>query len=180
MIHRIIDWSKKEYPLTTRIGGTLLAGLFFIILLPTGLVYFGSALDRSFSCGIYGLGKWPLVVGIPVMSLGGVFAIWSIVAQILNAGGTPLPMMATQELLVSGPFKLCRNPMTFGTILLYLGIGIIAVSPGTLAIVLVLSGLLLLYIKRIEEVELEARFGEAYRVYKERTPFLVPHTIKDL
>ncbi|MGD2058138.1 MAG: methyltransferase, partial [Anaerolineales bacterium] len=78
------------------------------------------------------------------------------------------------------PFKLCRNPMTFGTILLYLGIGIIAVSPGTLAIVLVLSGLLLLYIKRIEEVELEARFGEAYRVYKERTPFLVPHTIKDL
>jgi protein-S-isoprenylcysteine O-methyltransferase Ste14 len=64
--------------------------------------------------------------------------------------------------------------MSFGTILLYLGLSILIVSPGAAAIVIVLSSLLLTYIKRVEERELEARFGQAYRSYKEQTPFLIP------
>jgi protein-S-isoprenylcysteine O-methyltransferase Ste14 len=174
MINRILSWAKNEYPLPVRIGWTLLAGLIFVILLPLGLIYFGSFLDRSISFAAPKLGFWPYIVGIPVMLLGGVFAMWSILNQIVNARGTPLPMMATQELLISGPFRYCRNPMSFGTILLYMGLGIVLVSPGSLAIVLFLSAFLLLYIKRVEEKELEARFGEAYKRYKERTPFLIP------
>lgn len=174
MINRMLSWAKHEYPLPVRIVGTLLAGLIFVILLPLGFVYSGAILDRSISFGAPKLGFWPYIVGGPVMLLGGGFAIWSILSQIVNAGGTPLPMMATQELLISGAFRFCRNPMTFGTILLYLGLGIVLVSLGTLTIVLVVSAFLLLYIKRIEEKELEARFGEAYQTYKERTPFLIP------
>jgi len=30
------------------------------------------------------------------------------------------------------------------------------------------------YIKLVEEKELEARFGEEYREYKRKTPFLIP------
>ena len=83
-------------------------------------------------------------------------------------------MMATQELLISGPFRLCRNPMSFGTLLLYSGMGILLISPGMVILVAILGGLLLAYIKRVEEKELEIRFGAPYKVYKEKTPFLIP------
>ena len=41
-----------------------------------------------------------------------------------------------------------------------------------------LGALLLFYIKRVEEPELERRFGQAYRDYRERTPFLIPGALK--
>jgi protein-S-isoprenylcysteine O-methyltransferase Ste14 len=34
---------------------------------------------------------------------------------------------------------------------------------------------ILIYIKLIEEKELEERFGSEYLEYKRRTPFLIPH-----
>jgi protein-S-isoprenylcysteine O-methyltransferase Ste14 len=117
---------------------------------------------------------WPVVIGLSLMAIGAFFALWSIADQLLRARGTPLPIMATQKLLVSGPFKLCRNPMSFGTMLLYFGLCTLLVSPGAFVIVIFLSLLLLVYIKLVEERELEARFGEAYCVYKQETPFLIP------
>jgi len=84
--------------------------------------------------------------------------------------------MATQKLLISGPFKQCRNPMTLGTILLYLGVSIIAGSLSALVIVVLLMSLLMLYLKNIEEKELEIRFGEDYLKYKSKTPFIIPRT----
>ena len=82
-------------------------------------------------------------------------------------------MVAAQELLISGPFRLCRNPMSFGTPLLYSGIGILLISPGIVILVAILGGLLLAYIKRVQEKELEIRFGASYKAYKEKTPILV-------
>ncbi|MGD8865961.1 MAG: isoprenylcysteine carboxylmethyltransferase family protein, partial [Anaerolineales bacterium] len=144
------------------------------ILIPLFITVAGPALDRFLSISLSLVDPWVLVIGIFFMLVGGFFALWSIVDQLFKARGTPLPIMPTQELLISGPFKLCRNPMSFGTILLYLGLSILIVSPGAAAIVIVLSSLLLTYIKRVEERELEARFGQAYRSYKEQTPFLIP------
>jgi protein-S-isoprenylcysteine O-methyltransferase Ste14 len=108
------------------------------------------------------------------MVTGAIYAFWSIISQIDLARGTPLPMMPTQKLLVSGPFKQCRNPMTFGTIFLYLGIGIIIGSLSSIAVVILFGALLLIYIKLVEERELEARFGQEYMVYKATTPFILP------
>jgi protein-S-isoprenylcysteine O-methyltransferase Ste14 len=102
------------------------------------------------------------------------FALWSIYAQMARARGTPLPMVPTQELLIDGPFKLCRNPMTLGTILMYLGISILVGSITSTLFVVILAALLLAYLKGIEETELEARFGQAYRDYKASTPFIWP------
>ncbi len=167
-------WAKKEYPLRSRLIGTLAAGLFFVILLPLMLVSLGPMLDRSILLVLPDLGLWPVLIGSALILAGGFFALWSIGDQLLHARGTPLPMMATQELLVSGPFKMSRNPMSFGTILLYLGLGIAITSPGAIMITLVLFVLLLTYIKRIEEKELEVRFGQSYLEYKGKTPFLFP------
>ena len=108
------------------------------------------------------------------MVTGIIYAWWTGFMQIDRARGTPLPVMPTHMLLVSGPFKQCRNPMTFGTILLYVGIGISIGSISAIGIVLLFGGLLLTYIKLVEERELVARFGQEYLDYKAHTPFLFP------
>lgn len=53
----------------------------------------------------------------------------SVLTQLGRGRGTPLPLMPTQELLVDGPFRYCRNPMTMEAVLTYLGIGIAAGTP---------------------------------------------------
>lgn len=57
---------------------------------------------------------------------------------------------------------------------MYLGTAILFRSIGAATLVLLCAGALLLYIKRIEEQEMESRFGEEYLDYKRRTPFLIP------
>jgi protein-S-isoprenylcysteine O-methyltransferase Ste14 len=112
------------------------------------------------------------------MLIGLIFGFWSVFTQVFQARGTPLPMMPTQKLLITGPFRLCRNPMSFGTILVYLGISIIVGSISALATALIFTILLVVYIKAIEERELEARFGDEYIEYKSRTPFLIPRLFR--
>jgi protein-S-isoprenylcysteine O-methyltransferase Ste14 len=47
-------------------------------------------------------------------------------------------------------------------------------SLASLLLVALLGGLLLLFIKRVEERELALRFGKDYLAYQASTPFLVP------
>jgi protein-S-isoprenylcysteine O-methyltransferase Ste14 len=82
--------------------------------------------------------------------------------------------MPTQVLLTDGPFQYCRNPMTLGTIVAYLGIAVAARTAAGMAIVLSLAAALVVYLRRLEERELAERFGEAYVAYRRATPFIIP------
>ena len=82
--------------------------------------------------------------------------------------------MPTQELLTDGPFRYCRNPMTLGTILAYLGMALAARTIAGTVLVLSLAASLLAYLRRLEERELADRFGDAYLAYRRATPFIVP------
>ena len=75
---------------------------------------------------------------------------------------------------MKGPFTYCRNPMTLGTFAAYLGISVWIGSFSAIALVLILIVVLLLYVKLVEEKELEDRFGFEYLEYKRNTPFLLP------
>ena len=86
----------------------------------------GSNLDARLGLQGFYVGVINIILGGVMMIVGGFFAMWSIYAQLTRGRGTPLPLMPTQELLIRGPFAYCRNPMTFGTILAYLGLGIMA------------------------------------------------------
>ncbi|MCD6577342.1 MAG: isoprenylcysteine carboxylmethyltransferase family protein [Anaerolineaceae bacterium] len=166
--------SKKEYQLPVRVITTLSAGLIFLISIPFILIWLGPELDAYFSTP--GIGLKPhneifiLLISIP----GFILAMWSIITQIMIGKGTPIPLMATQKLIIIGPFKFSRNPMSFGTICMYLGISLYMNSLFSFGIVCIFSCLLICYIKLIEKKELTERFGNEYLEYKKSTPFLIP------
>lgn len=169
-----VQWSRTEHSESTRIAVTLLAGPVFLGLLPFVVAGVGPHLDRR-------LGLPPLRIGTAGRILGGALAaggfslgVWSVEAQLDRGRGTPLPIMPTQALLTDGPFRFCRNPMTLGAILAYLGIAIASRTTAGLTLVFSFAAVLLTYLKRVEERELVERFGEAYLVYRRETPFIVP------
>jgi protein-S-isoprenylcysteine O-methyltransferase Ste14 len=45
----------------------------------------------------------------------------------------------------------------------------------SLIFVMVFGGLLILYLKKVEEGELAERFGQDYVAYKASTPFMIPN-----
>jgi protein-S-isoprenylcysteine O-methyltransferase Ste14 len=168
------EWASKEYSLPRRLILTLCLAPVFLLLIPVIVLYFLPRLDSILHFPSLNFGFANLVIGCLFILVGGFYGMWSIGSQLFLAKGTPLPVMATQKLLVTGPFKQCRNPMVFGTILIYLGMSILIGSISSILCVTFFSVLLLIYVKLIEEKELEARFGEEYRVYKASTPFLIP------
>ena len=111
----------------------------------------------------------------PLLTVSGIaLVIWSVHVQYVLGQGTPTPKVATRNLVTQGPYAYSRNPMTLGALLMYLGIGIwLESGPVILLVVIVFSGLLT-FIYFHETHELTERFGEAYLVYKKRTPFLCP------
>jgi protein-S-isoprenylcysteine O-methyltransferase Ste14 len=174
VIKRMLKWAEKEYTMSQRILALIPAGFLFVLLIPFVLVRVAPFIDARLDFPSLNAGWFTFILGSLFIFIGVIYALWSISAQIFRASGTPIPVMATQKLIITAPFDQCRNPMSFGTILLYLGISLIAGSLSAVSIVILLSSLLIVYIKKIEEKELEARFGDEYREYKATTPFLIP------
>ena len=167
-------WTQREHSAARRIAITLLAGPVFLGLLPFLVAGVGPRLDRRLGLRPLKIRRVNRIVGGLLLVLGFSLGFWSIITQLTRGRGTPLPVMPTQELLTEGPFRYCRNPMTLGTILAYLGV---AVAVGTIAgtvLVLSLAASLLVYLKRLEEGELAERFGEAYLAYRREVPFIIP------
>lgn len=175
---RFTKWAEREFGLGARVIATLLAGVVFVLLIPLGILKGSAAIDHWLHISRFDFGLINLVVGGAMALIGWLFAMWSIVDQLTRGRGTPLPVMATQTLLITGPFAYCRNPMSFGTILLYSGLAIWTGSWSAIGLVTAFAVVLITYLKYIEEKELEARFGQSYMEYKETTPFIIPSMLK--
>jgi protein-S-isoprenylcysteine O-methyltransferase Ste14 len=152
----------------------VVGALLFPISIPAILVFFLPRLDKLIGIGSFYYGSISIVVGMLAIILGCFIAFSTILAQVKLASGTPFPMMPTKKLLVIGPFKYCRNPMTLGTILAYSGIALMVGSYSALLFVVIFFLILLTYLMLIEEKELELRFGQEYLDYKNNTPFIIP------
>jgi len=174
---RFQRWAQKEHSTRAQVLALLPAGIVLFLLLPYWLLVICPSLDK-----MLGWAPHPtpasIVVGAVLLALGLPFGFWSVHAELTRGEGTPLPMLPTRKLLITGPFRYCRNPMALGTILAYLGLAIARATPGGIFSVILLGGLLLLYDKRVEERELEERFGEPYLEYKRDVPFILPRFSK--
>ena len=143
------------------------------MFLPKFIIYFGAIIDRSLN--LPHIKHFILsLIGL-ILGISGVFLIiWSGLAQLTIGKGTPLPVVPTKKLVIRGPYKYCRNPMTLGAVLGYLGLSLLEGSIAALGLTAIFFLSAVLYIKLLEEKELEARFGEDYKNYKESTPFIIP------
>ncbi|MEE8121515.1 MAG: isoprenylcysteine carboxylmethyltransferase family protein [Anaerolineales bacterium] len=171
---RFTKWAEHEFGMGARVIVTLLAGVVFVLLIPFLILKGSTTIDRWLHISRFDSGLINLLVGGTMALIGWLFAIWSIVDQLTRGRGTPLPVMATQTLLIAGPFASCRNPMSFGTIVLYSGLAIWTGSWSAIGLVTTFAVVLITYLKFIEEKELEARFGQSYIEYKRTTPFILP------
>jgi len=171
---RYQEWAKRGSTLRQRFITLGFAGVLFLLVLPVALIQSGAALDQRLHLPALKAGAANPVIGLILMIGGFLLAWWTMYVQMTIGEGTPVPVMPTQRLIVKAPFTYCRNPMTLGTWAAYTGMGAWAGSISAVGIVLIFISLLLLYIKFVEEKELEARFGAEYLAYKQSTPFILP------
>lgn len=170
-------WQNNETSEGKRIIALLIGALIFPTGIPAILVLLLPQIDKIMGFGSFYFGYGNIIFGVIAIITGGFLAFWTMIAQINLASGTPFPMLPTQKLLIVGPFKYCRNPMTLGTIILYSGVAIWVGSYTALLVVVLFSLKLIVYLKLLEEKELEMRFGQEYLEYKKNTPFILPISI---
>lgn len=176
LMDRLLEQSSHEYGPRTRVVAMLFLAPVFLVALPCIVIRLGATLDARM--------QWPpvlrppsnLIFGLLLALPSGLLGLWANHSQFTIGRGTPVPLMATQELIVEPPYTYSRNPMALGAIGMYLGIALLFQSIGAVILVLLFAAVLLTYIKRGEEKEMQARFGPEYLAYKQRTPFLIPRT----
>ncbi|MCX5833703.1 MAG: isoprenylcysteine carboxylmethyltransferase family protein [Deltaproteobacteria bacterium] len=166
--------ASRRYSNTQRLLAIIAQGILFGALGPFVVVYLSLFLDCTLELGGFRGEAMALIFGVLFVIEGFAFTAWTVMTQYRTGKGTPSPLMPTRRLVVEGPFAFCRNPMTFGTFFFYLGVSLMAGSPVAVAMTIFLFSLLLVYIKTIEEKELEARFGQEYLTYRGRTSFIIP------
>ena len=144
-------------------------GLFLALYL--GLPAAGTVLD-----GLLGWPSLPNVwrwVGLLPLFLGAGGVAWCFSLFVRVGRGTPNPLVPPQVLVTAGPFAWTRNPIILSHALACLGVALVVASPAAVVLVLLL-GIPVQFIVRLEERSLEARYGDAYRRYREAVPRWMP------
>ena len=120
-----------------------------------------------------------LIIGI-LLAIPGLYLLGISNKSLRALGSGANAFRLTKQIVEKDIYKYTRNPMSLGYYLLALGIGLI--SGSTLLTLYVLLGIIpahLFFLKFFEELELELRFGESYKQYKQKVPFLVPKLSAD-
>jgi len=115
-----------------------------------------------------------LIIGI-LIALPGLYLLGITNKALRDLGSGANAFRLTKLIVEKDIYQYTRNPMSLGYYLFSLGIGFI--SGSTFLTLGVLFGLVpahIFFLKYFEELELELRFGEPYKEYKRKTPFLAP------
>jgi protein-S-isoprenylcysteine O-methyltransferase Ste14 len=119
-------------------------------------------------------GKLGVRIGVVLLVLGSMLCGWCVL-YFRRAKGTPVPFNPPTDLIVSGPYVWMRNPMVTGVFTGLFGIGFMLHS---VSIVFIWTPLYIVLhvieLKKVEEPELELRFGAAYTEYKRTVPMFIP------
>ena len=168
VFHSVATGSRRKRELLTPVG-LVLFGLTLV-----GVVTLGLMTDRALSMRELLPGSVGASIGVVFLSLGALLCGWC-VRRFSIARGTPVPFNPPTTLVVVGPYRWMRNPMVTGVFTALFGVGLILQSP---SIVFIWTPLYILAhvieLKRVEEPELELRFGASYAEYKRRVPMFIP------
>jgi protein-S-isoprenylcysteine O-methyltransferase Ste14 len=164
-------FTGKEFSIVHKIL-SMVPGFFIFLILSPFVIFQVSSFLRSFislSC--------PRSVELVIMSvsllISMIFMSWALFELWTRGKGTPAPITPTHNLVITGPYRWCRNPIELGTNMYILALGIYFDSLVT-GVLCMFFGLVLgtAYIKLIEEKEMVMRFGEPYNEYLHSVPFM--------
>jgi protein-S-isoprenylcysteine O-methyltransferase Ste14 len=102
--------------------------------------------------------------GTILIDISGLLALWATVYMV-KARTRINPLRPTTALVIAGPYRFSRNPMSVSLVILFVGL---ALRLDTLWPLLLLLPLLVVYhfgVVQREERYLERKFGDAYRNY---------------
>jgi len=164
-------FTGKEFSVLHKVLSMVPGFLIFLILSPFVIFqissYLGSFIPFSFPRSVELL----IVAGSLLISM--LFMSWALFELWTKGKGTPAPITPTHRLVITGPYKWCRNPIELGTNMYILALGIYFDSLVT-GFLCMFFGLVLgiAYIKLIEEKEMLMRFGKSYDEYLHTVPFM--------
>jgi protein-S-isoprenylcysteine O-methyltransferase Ste14 len=103
-----------------------------------------------------------------------VLQAWCLIVFHRLGRGTASPVVPTTELVTAGPYRVIRNPLNVGEVLLFVALALWFGSPG-LAVYALLSAVAFhLFIVGFEEPRLAARYGNVYADYRARVNRWLP------
>jgi protein-S-isoprenylcysteine O-methyltransferase Ste14 len=140
--------------------------IFAFVALP-GIVAFAIPLVLALSTHSLPTQRPP---GLLVLVLGLLLLMWCVREFYVAGRGTLAPWMPPKYLVVSGPYRYCRNPMYVGVDLILLGWAILYWSALLLAYAAGVAVAFHLRVVLAEEPRAARTFGEAWGVYREQTP----------
>jgi len=155
-----------------------------IIMTPVGVIFWFSLgvlfifaslwLDKILPVHISLPTTTNIFLSLPLLLIGATLDLLTFY-RFIKARGTPVPFNPPKKLIADGIYSWVRNPMLVGWFIMMFGLGILLNSFSLIVIFTPLFILInILYLKTIEEKEMEKKFGEEYLRYKERVPLFIP------
>ncbi|MBM3175407.1 MAG: isoprenylcysteine carboxylmethyltransferase family protein [Chloroflexi bacterium] len=167
-INRVVTGNRRRRAIVTPIAAIIFFGIITLFVLSA------SPVDNWLGLPHLPEAWWRYELATLVFLAGITIAGWTVTRFFLTRG-TPVPTSPPPKLVTTGLYGYVRNPMALGGWLILEGLGLYT---GSLSLIFVFAPLpLLLYalfIKAVEEKELEIRFGQEYRDYKEHVPMFIP------
>jgi protein-S-isoprenylcysteine O-methyltransferase Ste14 len=111
-------------------------------------------------------GPWRLVGLVPFVS-GVAMVSWTI-AKFRVTKTTIMPGEVSDRLMTDGPFRLSRNPIYIGMVLILAGQATVLGSLGPWLIIPLFIWIIRRNIIPVEEAMLSGKFGDEYRRYQDR------------
>ncbi|MFC1985253.1 methyltransferase family protein [Chloroflexota bacterium] len=155
-----------------------------IITLPVAILFFGLVVlfvfasiwvDKLYVFFRFDSSGWTIVLSIFILSLGWFICGWTALAFV-RTKGTPVPFNPPPKLITTGLYYYIRNPMLLGLFIFLIGLGILF---GSLSLIFIFTPLFILinvlYLKAVEEKEMEKKFGSEYLEYKMNVPMFIPN-----
>lgn len=109
---------------------------------------------------------WVQPLGLFMAVCGALIALSCVVLFVGRGRGMPAPFDPPREFVATGPYRYVRNPMYIGGLSLILGFGLLLRSVSIIALALVFTLVMHVFVVLYEEPALERRFGSSYRTYK--------------
>lgn len=160
--------------------GYIVGGLLVLVLLPTIIFKITSLFDQFYRLEIIHNSPIRWILIIILLVTGFIYGIWSIIIQNRIGKGGPVEIgnieisPKTENLVVSGPYKNTRNPMLFGTFLMYIAFSLFINSLTSVVLVCLLFVFMLTVIVKMEEKRLLKDFGDQYEEYRKKVSLFIP------